>query len=271
MAILYVSTLTMLAVQQERIIFKKRPGFTEHMDIWGTQDIPLRMPWKDGQAEAHLLKKEDSDRVLIFFYGNAHNTSQCLHRLRWLAQHVKCSLFVADYPGYGNTAGEPGQGEIAECFALWSQVLSQKFGLTPEKRLVWGHSLGGAVAAQFVAKEGAQGLILESTFNSMIDMASEIYPFMPMRWLCRHPFDSDQVLQHFKQPILIFHCPKDYVVPFDLGAKLYERLKGFGCPVQFFETQGGHNDGYIESGALMIRQAAKSFPEWFESRLESMD
>jgi uncharacterized protein len=265
MAILYLSTLVMIAVQQERLIFKNRPGFSESMQIWGYQDIPLSLPWQNGVLRAHLFKKDPSDRLVIFFYGNGDNAESCLERLRWMAAKCKASLFVADYSGYGGSTGQPGQAEFAQGYHLWSQLLTDQYGYDSSKRLLWGHSLGGAVAAQFAKSEGAEGLILEATFNNMIDMAGEVYPFMPLTWLCRHPFKTDEVLKHWDKPILIFHSPNDHVIPYDLGQKLYHELLP-SCPkVKFFQIEGGHNSGTLENSEFIREQIAKSFPDWFES------
>ena len=265
-AVLYSSTLLMLFVHQEKFIFKPKKSFSQELSIWGTKNHHLQNDyWKDGKAHAHLFTKEDSPFLLVYFYGNASNIDTSLDKLRWLSQFVNASLFVADYPGYGETAGEPGQDEIAELMSIWDHTLTEQWNFPPEQRLVWGHSLGGAVAAQFAAKHGAQGLVLENTFNNMIDMAGEVYPFMPIRWICRHPFESDRALMNWTSPILIFHSEEDYVVPIELGSRLKKALPAKTSHWQ--STHGRHNQSYQESQSVYISSFQSIFPKWTLDKL----
>ena len=265
MAVLYSSTLLMLLIHQEKFIFKPKKSFSSEISIWGTKDHHIQLPWKDGQAHAHLFLRENSSRSLIYFYGNASNIDTSIEKCRWLSQFVDASIFVADYPGYGQTTGEPGQKDIADLMEVWDRELTNQWNLPAQQRLIWGHSLGGAVASQFAAKHGAFGLILENTFNSMIDMAGEAYPFMPIRMVCRHPFDSDLALKNWNKPTLIYHSEDDHVVPIELGIRLKESLPpGSG---HWVVTRGRHNQSYQESQSRYTSTFRSVFPSWTTSTL----
>jgi hypothetical protein len=242
---LYAGTFLMLIFSQEEIIFRPRSGFRENLRVLGMDHRPMELDWAGGKAKAMLWEKIGSPGVLIFCYGNASNVEASHDRVGWLAEKVRLNIFVADYPGYGETPGEPSEDSIVELMGLWLKQLEIELKLGADKRIFWGHSLGGAVASQLVQKHGAAGLILENTFNNMEDMGGVVYPLMPLGWVLRHPFASDAALKDWKGPILQFHSAADGVVPFMLGKRLSETLAERG-PYVWVETGGGHNNGYQE-------------------------
>ena len=106
-------------------------------------------------------------------------------------------------------------------------------------------SLGGAVAVWLATEVNPKGLILESTFSSVVDMAEHHYPFLPVRYISRFKYDSLSLAPKIEIPTLVLHSREDNIVPFDLGLKLYEALPG---DKSFIEMRGGHNDGFFVSG-----------------------
>lgn len=278
-ATLYVSTLGMLWLHQEKFIFKPSPDYTPNLDIWGYKNHHLQLEWNGEQAHANLFTPLDSplaqaelsteerrelqhrETCLIFFYGNADSITASIERLRWFAKVFNSSIFVAEYPGFGQTAGPVGQSETATLMNHWNKTLQQDWGFRAEQRLIWGHSLGGAVASQFAARHGGHGLILENTFNNMIDMAGEIYPFMPIRWVCRHPFESDAALKNWSGPILQFHSPTDNVVPYDIGKKLFDSLDQNHKKV-WVPLRSDHNRAYQQDPQTLIDNVRALFPTW---------
>jgi pimeloyl-ACP methyl ester carboxylesterase len=243
-------------INQEKLIFKPKAGFSESLEIWGTKHHALSL---EGGERAHFFEKTGDHGILIYHYGNAFSADDCLDKLRWLSKHTKLSLFVADYPGYGNNPGEAGQDAIIRLMEHWWTFLEKNHGYKSEQRYVWGHSLGGAIAGIMAGKMGCKGLILESTFNNMIDMAGSIYPMLPIDWICRHPFECDQALEQTRFPILMFHCRDDNVVPIELGKKLFSHLGNRAHWVAF--EKGGHNQTYRSHGVDMAKQLVSFFPE----------
>ena len=90
------------------------------------------------------------------------------------------------------------------------------------------------------AYDGARGLILESTFSSLPDVAASIYPFFPVRWLMRSRLDSAEKIEQYDGPILQSHGNADTIIPFELGRRLFERAN---APKTWFTAEGlNHND-----------------------------
>ena len=126
----------------------------------------------------------DSDRVLLFFHGNAGNIS---HRLRSVQQFLRLglSVFIIDYRGYGQSEGQITEnGLYRDADAAW-QYLVESQGVRASDIVIFGRSLGASVAAKLAAKQRPLGVILESSFTSVPDIAAELYPWLPVRWLSR--------------------------------------------------------------------------------------
>lgn len=255
-ALFGLSSILMLVVNQEKLMFKPKTGFTEQLDIWNTQHHALQL---DSGERAHFFKKKDDRGVLIYNYGNASNADHSLERLRWFSEHLNLSIFVADYPGYGQNPGEPGEASIRTLMKRWWQVFEKEHGYSAEHRYVWGHSLGGAVASLSAGEMGCAGLILESTFNNMLDMAGSKYPFLPMSWICRHPFRSDLALASADFPIVMFHSKDDSVVPIELGRRLRDSLSAEVTWMEF--NEGGHHHLTEPHGKDMLAKLRTLFPD----------
>ncbi len=115
----------------------------------------------------------------------------------------------------------------------------------PRRTIVlWGRSIGGAIAVQLAADPGARGLILERTFTSLPDVAACHYPWLPVRWLMHNRFDSLAQIGAYRGPLLQSHGTADEVVPFEQGQRLFEAAAA--SPKQFVAmpdvTHNGPND-----------------------------
>jgi pimeloyl-ACP methyl ester carboxylesterase len=186
--------------------------------------------------------------TLLFSHGNGGNISHRLESLR-IFHDLGLSVLVYDYSGYGRSRGEPSEAATrSDARAAWDWLA--RSGIAPESVIVFGRSLGGGVAARLAADLAAEGVspggvILESTFTSVPDMAARLYPWLPVRLLTRFRYDSAAALAGVRAPALFAHSPEDEVVPYDLGRALYE---GYGGPKTFVEMRGGHNGGYLLMG-----------------------
>ncbi|MDD3313194.1 alpha/beta hydrolase [Pseudodesulfovibrio sp.] len=186
--------------------------------------------------------------TLLFFHGNGGNVSHRLASLR-LFHDLGASVLLIDYSGYGRSGGRPSEGALlADARAAWDWAAAQ--GSRAGDVILFGRSLGGAVAAGLageLAAEGVRpgGIILESTFTSAADVGARRYPWLPVRRLIRDRFDSAAALAGVHVPALFAHSPTDEVVPFELGRALYEGYRG---PKSFLPLRGGHNRGYLEMG-----------------------
>ncbi len=187
---------------------------------------------------------KESRGSVLFFHGNAGNISGRLESIM-IFNNLGLNVFIFDYRGYGRSEGKPGeQGTYKDAIAAW-RYLTEVQDKNPHKVILFGRSLGGGVAAWLASEVNAGGVVLESGFTSTVDLASEIYPFIPVNWLMRIRYPTIDYLQKIEMPVLIAHSRGDEVIPYHHGEKLFETASE---PKYFLEMRGGHNDGFIQTG-----------------------
>lgn len=179
-----------------------------------------------------------SEMVLLWFHGNAGNLAHRAPQMLALAK-IPVQVFIIDYRGYGRSEGKPDeQGLYRDGRAAWD-VLTGAMGVDPSRIVIHGVSLGGAVAVNLATEVEAAGLILQSSFTSVPDMAAHHYRIVP-KWLVRTKMDSIAKIGEVGCPIMVIHSPEDEVVPFAHGRRLYEAARGNR---RFVEIPGAaHNE-----------------------------
>lgn len=183
--------------------------------------------------------------VLLFFHGNAGNVS---HRLESIGifHDLNLTIFILDYRGYGQSEGAPSEaGTRRDARAAWKYLTDQR-GIPADSIVVFGRSLGAAVAAELARERQPGALILESAFTSVPDVAQEAYWYLPARWLSRFEYATADYVRQVSAPVLAIHSRDDEIIPYHHGQAVYEAANE---PKHFLTLRGGHNTGYILSGA----------------------
>ena len=178
--------------------------------------------------------------VVLFCHGNAGNISNRAGLLKGLQQRVRISVMIFDYRGYGHSEGTPTEAGVMADARAARKWLAQREGIAEDRIVLMGRSIGGAVAVDLAAGDGARGLVLESTFTSVPDVAAGHYPLLPVRLLMRSKFDSAAKIGRYRGPLLQSHGDADRVIPYELGRRLHAAANS---PKQFVVIRGGdHND-----------------------------
>ena len=182
--------------------------------------------------------------TVLFCHGNAGNISTWLNRIA-LFNKMNLSVMVFDYRGYGRSGGSPSEnGTYLDAQAAWDYLIDTREKL-PARCIIYGHSLGGAIAAETALRNNPAGLVIESSFTSVPEMGARIYPWLPIRLIARYQYATIDKISLIKCPKLIIHSPTDETIPFEYGQALYQ--KAFE-PKTFLQIQGDHNNGFISSG-----------------------
>lgn len=196
--------------------------------------------------------------TVLFLHGNAGNISHRMEKLQILAD-LGADTFIIDYRGYGRSEGQPNeQGTYRDAQAAYEYLTNGAPGgraLPSQSIIIYGESLGSAVAVDLAAKQAVGGVIIEEAFTSVGDVGQKMFPFLPVRWLVRNKYDTLSKIGRIKAPLLIFHSRDDEIIPFRHAQRL---LAAANEPKQLVELTGGHNDAFAVSGET-YRAALKDF------------
>jgi fermentation-respiration switch protein FrsA (DUF1100 family) len=199
----------------------------------------------------------DRDRAILYLHGNAGNAS---HRLPIAAELARLGsdVLVLDYRGYGRSQGTPSEAGVYRDARAALAHLTGARGLVERRVVLFGESLGGAVAIDLAADRALAGVIVSSTFTSLADMGwSMAGPFG--RWLAGDGFDSLAKVASLRAPLLAFHGDRDELVSIELGRRLFERAPP---PKEFHVIRGaGHNDTVDVGGADYFAAIARFLDE----------
>ncbi|OGT62817.1 MAG: hypothetical protein A2W69_01975 [Gammaproteobacteria bacterium RIFCSPLOWO2_02_47_7] len=186
--------------------------------------------------------------TLLFLHGNGGNISHRLEKL-WIYNQLGLSVFIIDYRGYGLSESSPSeQGTYLDAETAWN-YLTQEQQIRASDIIIYGESLGGAVAAWLATRVEAGALIIESVFTSIRDMGKHYYPYMPVTLIARIKYPVIEYIREVLCPVLIIHSPADDIVPFHMGKAVYEAANQ---PKDFLEITGDHNGGFMQSGDVYI-------------------
>ncbi|MDN5935931.1 MAG: alpha/beta hydrolase [Nitrosospira sp.] len=261
-AIAYVGVALALFFAQSSLIYYPEIGrnIIAAPDYVGLAYESVEISTADGETlHGWFVPAPAAHGTVLFFHGNAGNIS---HRMEYLLMFHRLgyNTFIFDYRGYGQSSGSPSEsGTYTDAQAAWD-YLTQTKNIPPGRIVLFGESLGGAVAAWLAARETPASLVLASAFTSVPDMAAKIYPFLPVRLLARFDYNTIEYLQSVTRPVFIAHSPQDEIVPFAHGRALYEAASE---PKQFLELQGGHNSGFI----FMQEDWIKALGEFMDASL----
>ena len=181
--------------------------------------------------------------VILFCHGNAGNLS---HRLDTLGvfNELGFSCLLFDYRGFGKSQGEPTEkGTYLDAEAAWRYLVENR-GVRPEEIVVFGRSLGGAVAAWLAVRRRPAALVIESSFTTLPEQAAALVPFLPVKKLMRYEYDTVRRMREVACPVLIIHSRDDRLIPFRFGEELFAAARE---PKQFLPIGGPHNTGFLES------------------------
>lgn len=241
-AVFYVIVCIYIYLAQEKMIF------------YPTSDVALTPERVNLEYEEIFVKAGEVDSICAWFFpkdinylthktvlfanGNAGNMSYRLETILFLNK-LDANILMFDYRGYWKSSGKPSELATYEDIESCYNWLIEVKGVKPENIILFGRSLGGAVAIDLATKVKCGGLIVESSFTSTGAMASHVFPFFPVGFLSKYKYDSINKIKSVNCPLLVTHSSEDEIIPFKMGQMLFDEAKE---PKQFVQIRGGHND-----------------------------
>ncbi|MDA0577381.1 MAG: alpha/beta fold hydrolase [Verrucomicrobia bacterium] len=174
--------------------------------------------------------------TVVYCHGNAGNLSERVEPVHTLHQ-LGFAVCIFDYRGYGTSTGKPDeQGTYTDARAAWDYVTATR--QTPASRvLIYGHSMGGAVAVWLAGQVHPGALVIDATFTSALDMGAAMFPYLPIRMLSRYQYNSLERIAHIRCPVFIAHGVNDITIPVTHGRRLFARAVE---PKRYAEFVGDH-------------------------------
>lgn len=191
-------------------------------------------------------RRKDRFTILVC-HGNAGNISGRLDRSLLLQRKLEVDVFLFDYRGFGRSEGRPSEeGTYRDAVAAHRYLVEER-GIATDRVILFGESLGAAVAVELSLREAAAALVLEAPFTSIADMARVAYPFLtPILSFVRTRYDNLRKIPDVALPLLVFHARRDQVVPFEHGEALFRAARE---PKTFVAVENaGHADAFVAGG-----------------------
>ena len=224
----------------------------------------IRIPRPDGRRlAAYDVQPKgmgSGGPVVVFFHGNAGNIGSRAGWVESFATGTAARTLLVDYSGYGGNPGSPSEEEVYRDGLAVMDFL-QESGVPSQNIVLYGESLGGAVAIYVASQRACAGLVVQSSFSSMSSMAFRIYPWLPLASvLARGSFPNAERISELGLPILVVHGDRDEIIPFKEGRKLHAAAPK---TAQFLVVEGaGHNDFFAWAGDSYLDMLGERFLFW---------
>ncbi len=238
--------------------------FVFHPDPWKDRDwkaisgLPLEEVWFTAADGTKLfgwyVEGRATNGVILWCHGNAGNIINRLENLK-LLYRSGLSVFLFDYRGYGRSQGRPSEEGLYQDALGAYDYLTRTRMIRPERLVLFGRSLGAAVAGELAVQTPAAGLILESAFPSIEAVAKFHYGGLPVHWLLGADFALIDRLPKLSLSKLMIHGDRDDIVSLELGRQVFEAAKP---PKSFYLIEGAdHNNTYQVGGAAYFQRWAE--------------
>jgi fermentation-respiration switch protein FrsA (DUF1100 family) len=240
LGIAYLALCLVVYLTQAKLVFFPGPPPRSTPANSGLEFRELQLRTVDGVGlHGWFLPAPDARGAVLVSHGNA-GTIEFRVDLARVFVELGWSVLLYDYRGYGKSAGQPDeQGTYRDAEAAYEHLTSA-LGFTKERIVLFGESLGAAMAFELARRRPCAAVIVESAFTSLPDVGQRAYPFLPVRLIARFRYDNLARVAELGVPLLLIHSPDDEIVPVEHGKRLFEAARE---PKRLLLTAGGHNDG----------------------------
>ena len=251
----YGALIGTLFLFQRRLLFRPGPNRPELRELARLGVREVRVATQDGLALVSWYRPPPSGRpVVLYFHGNGGHVGYRAERLRRFAD-AGLGVLLLEYRGYGGNPGRPSErGLYADAAAAIAFLERQE--IASARVVLWGESLGAAVAVELAARREAAAVVLEAPFTSLAAVARLHYPYVPVAMMIRDRFDSLSRIGRIRGPLLVMHGGRDRVVPIRFGRALFDAAPP---PKEgWFEPLAEHEDlaafGALEAAIAFIER-----------------
>lgn len=243
-AVGYVALGALMFFAQRSLMYFPEPSRTAPSAAGFPQAEEITLDTADGERVLawHVPPRGDKP-VVLYFHGNGGSLRLRVDRFQRLIVDG-IGLLALSYRGYGGSSGRPTEAGLIEDARAAYAFAAARY---PGRIALWGESLGSGVAIALAAEQPVTHLILDAPFTSAVDIAAAAYPFLPVRYLMKDQFRSDERISRVTAPVLILHGEADRVIPIAFGERLLGMIAGKKQLVRF---PGGDHVDLDRHGAM---------------------
>ena len=250
--IMYVALIAILYIKQRSFIYF--PDTSKPENQYGAEIVDVST--QDGLAlqSWYFSGNDPAKPVILYFHGNAGHFANRLFKAKPYIDNG-FGVLLAEYRGYGGNAGEHSEQGFYHDGRAYLEWLKDK-GVMEDNIVLYGESIGSGTATQLATEIKAKALILESPFSSLVDVASNLYFFAPVRLLLKDRYMNIEKIDQINMPLIVLHGHQDQTIPFAFAKALFEKAKEPRKMEEF--PLGDHNDLYNHGASLKILEFLNS-------------
>ena len=251
---IYVVLLIFLYFYQGKLLYHPNVNSYTEVDNLIPKIEKVSIPTSDNlNLLGWFHKKDISKKTILFFHGNAGSLENRIYKLNHF-ENFDLNFLIIAWRGFSGNSGKPNERGLYDDAKSAVNWLESK-GIKEESIILFGESLGTAVAIEIAQNKNFAGIVLESPFTSMVEMGKKYYSFFPVSLLLKDRYESIKKIKNIQIPVLVMHGKKDSIVPFEMGEKIYNSANS---PKFYYFTE--YDDHMMDYNKLLLEKL-KSFVE----------
>jgi hypothetical protein len=258
LAVAWLGILAIVYPLQRKLLFVTSAERVTPVEAGLSEAAEVMLETRDGERlVAWWAQPAPGKAVVLYFQGNSGIAAHRAERFRILTE-AGFGILAPAYRGYGGSTGSPTEAAlVADAGVAYDWLLAK--GLSPARIVLIGESLGSGVSVQLAAARPVAGLILDSPFSSVTDVAARRFPYLPVHYLLRDRFDSMAHIGRVRARLLVVHGDRDGIVPYDLGQRLFAAARE---PKRMLTLRGaGHTAPFMAGAWSAIRPFLEDLPQ----------
>ncbi len=237
--ILYLIIVMFIFFYQRKLLY--HPSENNYLDETNLNHKIEKVYIKsDNDLVAWHYVNDKKFKTMLFFHGNAGRLDNRIYKLNELSK-LQINYLIVAYRGFSGNEGHPSEKGLYIDSRSAKEWLNN-IGIEDKNIILYGESLGTAVAVELASNNNFAGIILESPFTSMVKLAKKYYPYLPVTILLKDKYESENKLEFINSPILIMHGKKDKIVPFEMGMQMF--IKSSDPKYKYFNDIDDHMMDY---------------------------
>ena len=239
-SLLLACLLWLLLFVETRLVYPAPQGGNAVANDFGADECFFAA--EDGTGlHAWFFERPEAERALVFFHGNGECIETCGPRVGKLAEALNASVLIFDYRGYGKSDGNPVERGVVQDGVAAVDWFCERTGKNSDEVVFLGYSIGGGVAIQVAKQRPPQAFVIVASFSSLVDVAADLLPWLPVRMLMENRYESEKTLATLDIPLQQIHGARDRLVPLRLAERLFAAAAASQKQLTVVPDKG-HND-----------------------------